>query len=41
MVLNETKIASGMKNVEVHTLVLGRMMNISAIVYCLWLAPNE
>ena len=30
-----------MKNVEVHTLVLGRMMNISAIVDCLWLAPNE
>jgi hypothetical protein len=41
MVLSETKIASGMKNVEVHTLFLGRMMNISAIVDCLWLAPTE
>lgn len=30
-----------MKNVDVHTLVLGRMMNISAIVDCLWLSPNE
>jgi len=39
-ILEETKTSEGMKNPEIHSIQMGRMMCISAIVESQWNLPN-